>query len=93
MGLKARGSPSCAPGLVVPLSSPPSPPHSPPFSPYLWPQNTDLTKVDVPREGPHANQLRLLHAVTGAFRPHVLTALMGASGAGTAVALCGVSTA
>lgn len=30
----------------------------------------------------HANQLLLLRGITGSFRPGVLTALMGASGAG-----------
>lgn len=33
-------------------------------------------------EGPHAGQLRLLDSIDGAFKPHVLCALMGASGAG-----------
>jgi ABC-type multidrug transport system ATPase subunit len=33
-------------------------------------------------EGPHAGQLMLLKGITGSFRPKVLTALMGASGAG-----------
>jgi len=32
--------------------------------------------------GPHAGMLRLLKGINGAFRPGVLTALMGASGAG-----------
>lgn len=34
------------------------------------------------QEGPHAGQLMLLKGITGCFRPGVLTALMGASGAG-----------
>ncbi|KAL4440309.1 hypothetical protein ABPG75_003310 [Micractinium tetrahymenae] len=33
-------------------------------------------------EGPHAGRLLLLKGITGSFRPGVLTALMGASGAG-----------
>ncbi|PRW60703.1 Pleiotropic drug resistance 1 [Chlorella sorokiniana] len=33
-------------------------------------------------EGPHAGQLLLLKGISGSFRPGVLTALMGASGAG-----------
>jgi hypothetical protein len=36
----------------------------------------------VPSSGPHAGNLRLLKGINGVFRPHVLTALMGASGAG-----------
>ena len=36
-------------------------------------------------EGPHAGQLLLLKGITGSFRPGVLTALMGASGAGKTV--------
>jgi hypothetical protein len=33
-------------------------------------------------EGPHAGQLRLLDRISGAFKPRMLCALMGASGAG-----------
>lgn len=33
-------------------------------------------------DGPHAGQLLLLKGISGSFRPGVLTALMGASGAG-----------
>ena len=36
----------------------------------------------MPSSGPHAGNLRLLKSINGVFRPHVLTALMGASGAG-----------
>eukprot|EP00887_Chlorella_sp_A99_P000586 scaffold17.g586.t1 len=46
------------------------------------PRDTDTSKVDVPVKGPHAGQLRLLYKVSGVFRPQVLCALMGASGAG-----------
>lgn len=35
-------------------------------------------------EGPHAGQLLLLKGISGSFRPGVLTALMGSSGAGGA---------
>lgn len=41
--------------------------------------------TDDPRfatQGPHAGNIQLLHNVSGSFRPGVLTALMGASGAG-----------
>eukprot|EP00887_Chlorella_sp_A99_P000995 scaffold5.g995.t1 len=46
------------------------------------PKDADPERADVPSEGPHARQLRLLAHVSGTFRPQVLTALMGASGAG-----------
>lgn len=46
------------------------------------PRDTDTSKVDVPVKGPHAGQLRLLYKVSSVFRPQVLCALMGASGAG-----------
>ncbi|KAL6781025.1 hypothetical protein ACKKBG_A09460 [Auxenochlorella protothecoides x Auxenochlorella symbiontica] len=46
------------------------------------PKDIDRGKADTGGEGPHAGQLRLLKNINGAFRPHVLTALMGASGAG-----------
>ncbi|KAL6781800.1 hypothetical protein ACKKBF_B09460 [Auxenochlorella protothecoides x Auxenochlorella symbiontica] len=46
------------------------------------PKDLDRGKADTGGEGPHAGQLRLLKNINGAFRPHVLTALMGASGAG-----------
>jgi hypothetical protein len=45
-------------------------------------QDADSSKADVGGEGAHAGQLRLLKSITGVFRPGVLTALMGASGAG-----------
>lgn len=35
--------------------------------------------------GPHAGRLLLLRGISGTFRPGVLTALMGASGAGKTV--------
>ena len=40
-------------------------------------------------DGPHANNLILLKGITGSFRPGVLTALMGASGAGKTVRRAG----
>ncbi|GAB4817617.1 hypothetical protein N2152v2_004663 [Parachlorella kessleri] len=46
------------------------------------PKDADRSRADVGGEGPHAGQLRLLKAISGVFRPGVLTALMGASGAG-----------
>ena len=50
----------------------------------LWvtTQDADRSKADIPADGPHVGQLRLLKDVNGVFRPGVLTALMGASGAG-----------
>lgn len=45
-------------------------------------QDADRARADVPAEGPHASSLRLLRGIGGVFRPYVLTALMGASGAG-----------
>ncbi|XP_057958988.1 pleiotropic drug resistance protein 3-like [Malania oleifera] len=55
--------------------------------------------VDTPPEmrerGFHEKKLQLLHDITGAFRPGVLTALMGASGAGKTTlmdVLCGRKT-
>ena len=41
------------------------------------------------QEGPHAGQLLLLKGITGSFRPRVLTALMGASGAGKTTLMVG----
>ena len=42
-----------------------------------------------PSEDPlHAGELLLLKGITGSFRPGVLTALMGASGAGVHPAAC-----
>ncbi|KAL2922698.1 ABC transporter G family member 32, partial [Bienertia sinuspersici] len=38
--------------------------------------------VDVPTQGVMMDKLQLLHNVTGAFRPGILTALVGVSGAG-----------
>lgn len=46
------------------------------------PQDADRSKADVGGEGPHTGALRLLKDISGVFRPGVLTALMGASGAG-----------
>ncbi|KAK2076469.1 hypothetical protein QBZ16_000994 [Prototheca wickerhamii] len=46
------------------------------------PKGMDTSHADVPTEGPHANALRLLSGINGVFQPGVLTALMGASGAG-----------
>ncbi len=43
-------------------------------------QEADASKNDA--TGEHAGQLQLLKNISGAFRPGVLTALMGASGAG-----------
>ena len=40
-------------------------------------------------EGPHSGRLQLLRGVSSAFRPGVLTALMGASGAGKTVGVSG----
>ena len=45
-------------------------------------QDADPQRADVPASGPHQGALRLLRGIHGVFRPHVLTALMGASGAG-----------
>ena len=39
--------------------------------------------------GPHTGQLLLLKGITGSFRPRVLTALMGASGAGKTTLMVG----
>ena len=53
------------------------------------PKSADRSKLDIPSEGPHVGQLRLLYQVSGVFRPQVLCALMGASGAGkTTVSWC-----
>ena len=41
------------------------------------------------KEGPHAGQLRLLDRIDGAFKPGVLCALMGASGAGKTTLMVG----
>lgn len=50
---------------------------------YSVPLPEDVSPSDdIPREGPHTHHLMLLHHVSGVFRPGVLTALMGASGAG-----------
>lgn len=46
------------------------------------PKDADATPDSVPSSGSHAGQLRLLRGISGVFRPGVLTALMGASGAG-----------
>jgi len=45
-------------------------------------KDTPSTDHRIAKDGPHAGQLQLLHHVSGSFRPGVLTALMGASGAG-----------
>ena len=45
--------------------------------------------MPTPSEGPHAGQLLLLKGITGSFRPRVLTALMGASGAGKTTLMVG----
>lgn len=47
----------------------------------LSPQDADKSRADVPSSSPHAGQLRLLKGIDGVFRPSILTALMGASGA------------
>lgn len=52
-------------------------------------QDADRSRADIPTEGPHAGALRLLKGINGVFRPGVLTALMGASGAGAAGGDCG----
>jgi ABC-type multidrug transport system ATPase subunit/ABC-type multidrug transport system permease subunit len=46
------------------------------------PPGTEADPDEVPQSGPHANQLLLLRNIDGVFRPFVLTALMGATGAG-----------
>lgn len=46
------------------------------------PKNANVDPATITSSGPHAGQLRLLKDISGVFRPHVLTALMGASGAG-----------
>ncbi|KAK2077910.1 hypothetical protein QBZ16_003778 [Prototheca wickerhamii] len=47
------------------------------------PKDVDPAKANDPgAEGQHVGKLRLLKNIDGVFRPHVLTALMGASGAG-----------
>ncbi|KAL6780792.1 hypothetical protein ACKKBF_B11655 [Auxenochlorella protothecoides x Auxenochlorella symbiontica] len=46
------------------------------------PKGMDPGTADVPAQGPHKDALRLLSGINGIFRPGVLTALMGASGAG-----------
>lgn len=46
------------------------------------PQDADRSRADIPASGPHSGALRLLKGISGVFRPGVLTALMGASGAG-----------
>lgn len=51
------------------------------------PKSADIDRAAVPSSGPHAGQLRLLKNIDGVFRPHVLTALMGASGAGKSTLL------
>ncbi|KAL4524950.1 hypothetical protein Ndes2526A_g07047 [Nannochloris sp. 'desiccata'] len=45
-------------------------------------KNISSDDARIATDGPHAGQLQLLHNITGSFRPGVLTALMGASGAG-----------
>ena len=45
-------------------------------------KNIPTSDSRIQKEGPHAGQLQLLHDISGSFRPGVLTALMGASGAG-----------
>ncbi|EFN59136.1 hypothetical protein CHLNCDRAFT_137957 [Chlorella variabilis] len=51
------------------------------------PPDADPQRADVPASGPHQGALRLLRGIHGVFRPHVLTALMGASGAGKSTLL------
>lgn len=51
------------------------------------PPDADRERADIPSSGPHAGQLRLLKGIDGAFRPAILTALMGASGAGKSTAM------
>lgn len=46
------------------------------------PPDTEAGPDEVPQSGPHAGKLRLLDNINGVFRPYVLTALMGATGAG-----------
>jgi hypothetical protein len=46
------------------------------------PKKAEVDPKSVPQEGLHAGKLRLLTGISGVFRPHVLTALMGASGTG-----------
>ena len=57
-----------------------------PFKPLSLCFNQINYYVDMPKEmkqqGVVADQLRLLHDVSGAFRPGILTALVGVSGAG-----------
>ncbi|VFQ72953.1 unnamed protein product [Cuscuta campestris] len=57
-----------------------------PFEPYSLTFNNVVYSVDMPQEmkeqGTSENKLVLLKGVSGAFRPGVLTALMGVSGAG-----------
>ena len=48
-----------------------------------------MERIPGEEEGPHASQLLLLKGISGAFRPGVLTALMGASGAGKVRRLMG----
>lgn len=46
------------------------------------PKSKGAPDYRIAKKGPHAGNLQLLHDITGSFRPGVLTALMGASGAG-----------
>lgn len=46
------------------------------------PKDTPAEDPRIAKEGAHAGQLQLLHDISGSFRPGVLTALMGQSGAG-----------
>lgn len=58
---------------------PPAHPH-PPTPPTL--QGYEAKSGGDPSGDPHAGRLLLLKGITGSFRPGVLTALMGSSGAG-----------
>jgi ABC-type multidrug transport system ATPase subunit len=59
-----------------------------PFDPLVMTFSEVCYSVDMPPDmaadsgQPKGSKLQLLHSVSGAFRPGVLTALMGVSGAG-----------
>jgi ABC-type transport system involved in cytochrome bd biosynthesis fused ATPase/permease subunit len=62
-------------------SAPPTPPPTP-HPTHTHTQDAAHPEGSDKQEGPHAGQLLLLKGITGSFRAGVLTALMGASGAG-----------
>ena len=70
------------PPLALTTITPPPAMHNSPPPPTPPPQGAVKDEAQSTSEGPHADRLVLLRNISGSFRPGVLTALMGASGAG-----------